>query len=126
MQYSSRQTLLSATAWGDPEPTAGKVKIERSLEQTKAGLRFKEAKTKAGRRVVSIPQSIVAELRAHWRALQEQRLALGLGRAGEDDLVFAMPDGSAYPPNSLTSDWARTVRVLKLPIVISFAKALSR
>lgn len=78
---------------------------------------FKSPKTKAGRRTVSIPPSIVAELREHWRQQQEQRLALGLGKAGADDLAFARPDGSPWPPDSLTADWARTLRMLKLPKV---------
>lgn len=112
-----RRGELVALRWSDVDLDVGKIKVERSLEQTRAGLRFKEPKTRAGRRTVVIGPSIVGQLRAHWRAQQEQRLALGLGRAGADDLVFARHDGSPYPPDSLTFDWARTVRSLKLPIV---------
>jgi hypothetical protein len=36
---------------------------------------------------------VIEELRAHWKVQQEQRLALGLGRASVDDLIFAMADG---------------------------------
>jgi integrase len=67
--------------------------------------------------MVSIPPSIVAELRAHWRRQQEQRLALGLGKAADDALVFGRHDGGPWPPDSLTADWARTIRLLKLPKV---------
>ena len=50
---------------------------------------------------------MVDELRAHWKAQQEQRLSLGLGRAASDDLIFAVPDGAPRKPNALTNDWLR-------------------
>ena len=112
-----RRGEIAALRWGDVDFDGGKIRVERSLEQTNAGLAFKAPKTKAGRRTISIPLSIVAELRDHWRQQQEQRLALGMGKAGPDELVFARADGSPWPPDSLTADWARTIRVLKLPKV---------
>ncbi len=112
-----RRGEVAALRWGDLDLDRGKIRVERSLEQTNAGLRFKPAKTEAGRREIGVPASIVAELRAHWRRQQEERLALGLGKASDDDLVFARHDGSTWPPDSLTADWARTLRMLKLPIV---------
>lgn len=112
-----RRGEITALRWSDADLDGGKIRVERSLEQTNAGLTFKAPKTKAGRRTVSIPPSIVAELRDHWRRQQEQRLALGLGKAAGDDLVCARPDAGAWPPDSLTADWARTLRMLKLPKV---------
>lgn len=112
-----RRGEIAALRWADIDLDGGKLRIERSLEQTNAGLAFKAPKTKAGQRAVSIPPSVVAELREHWRRQQEQRLALGTGKAGPDDLVFARPDASPWPPDSLTADWARTVRALNLPKV---------
>jgi integrase len=110
-----RRGELVALRWGDVDLERGIVRVEQSLEQTNAGLQFKAPKTKAGRRSISIPPSIVAELRKYWKAQQETRLALGLGKAGNDALVFPRADGSPFPPDSLTSDWARTLRLLKLP-----------
>jgi integrase len=110
-----RRGELAALRWGDVDLNAGKVRIEWSLEQTNAGLSFKAPKTKAGRRAVSIPPSIVAEMRNHWLEQQEQRLAFGLGKGGADDLVFARPDASPWPPDSLTTAWAKTIAALKLP-----------
>jgi integrase len=112
-----RRGELLALRWADIDLDRGRVRVERSLEQTNKGLRFKAPKTKAGRREITIPPSIVAELRGHWRMQQEQRLALGAGKAGPDDLAFPRPDGSAWPPDSLSSDWPATIRSLKLPTV---------
>lgn len=112
-----RRGELVALRWGNLDLERGRVRVEQSLEQTNAGLTFKAPKTEAGRREVSIPPSIVAELRNHWRRQQEQRLALGLGKSAGDDLVFPRLDGSPWPPDSLTSEWARAIRILKLPKV---------
>jgi integrase len=113
----ARRGELVALRWGDIDIDNGKITIERSYEQTNQGLALKAPKTKAGRRVVTVPPSITAELKKHWRQQQEQRLALGLGKAAPEDLVFARPGGVPWPPDALTGDWARTVRVLKLPKV---------
>jgi integrase len=110
-----RRGELVGLRWGDVDLDRGVIRVEQSLEQTSAGLQFKAPKTKAGRRSISIPPSIVTKLRAHWKAQQETRLALGLGKATNEALVFARTDGSPFPPDSLTSDWARTLRMLKLP-----------
>ena len=44
-------------------------------------------------------------------------MASGLGRSEPDDLVIAREDGREWAPDSLTSDWANTIRSLKLPTV---------
>lgn len=113
----ARRGELLALRWSDVDLDNGRITIERSLEQTNAGLNFKPPKTKAGRRTVSVPPSAVSQLRTHWKARQEKRLALGLGGSPGDGLVFARQDGSAWPPDSLSSDWAGTLRALKLPRV---------
>jgi len=110
-----RRGEIVALRWSDIDLDGGKIRVERSLEETKAGLAFKEPKTKAGRRTVGIPASVVAELRAHWRQQQEERLARGLGKATTNDLAYPRPDGDAWPPDRLSSHWAKTVQTLRLP-----------
>jgi len=110
-----RRGEIAALRWRDVD--GGKIRVERSLEQTNAGLTFKAPKTEAGRRTISIPPSVANELKKHWRRQQEQRLALGLGKAGPEDLVFARADGIHWPPDSLTTAWQKTIAALKLPKV---------
>src|SRR5262249_33940187 len=112
-----RRGEIAALRWADVDLDTCKIRVERSLEQTNAGLAIKLRKTKAGRRIVSIRPSIAAELREHWHHQQERRLALGMGKAGGANLMFALPDESPWPPDSLSGDWARTVRMLRLPKV---------
>jgi integrase len=110
-----RRGELCALAWGAVDLDKANVRVERSLEETGEGLRFKSPKTAHGRRTVSLPASVVDILRAHRRQQNEQRLLLGLGGAAATDLVFALPDGSPYPPDKLSRDWLRIVTSRTLP-----------
>jgi len=112
-----RRGELLALRWKDIDLDRAKLQINRSLEQTKAGLRFKSPKTKHGRRSVSVPSSIVAELKAHRRSQTELRLALGLGKDPEDGLVFRRGTSEPLNPNSVSTEWRRLVATLGLPRV---------
>jgi integrase len=110
----ARRGEALALRWKDLDLATGTVRIERSLEQTKSGLRFKSPKTKNGRRNVSISPWLFAELRAHRARQQERRLSLGQGRAPDDSLVFARWDGSTRSPHWLTQKWALKMGALKI------------
>lgn len=112
-----RRGELCALRWQDVDFDRARLRVEQSLEQTSGGLRFKSPKTRHGRRTVALPSSAVAELRAHWKAQQEQRMALGMGRASPSDLVFATWEGKPRSPNALTKEWSVAMDVLGLPHV---------
>lgn len=102
-----------ALRWSDVDLDAGKIKIERSLEQTKAGLRFKAPKTKHGRRTMSIPPATVRELRAHLVRQSKLRLQIGIGKSPNDSLVFQRFDGETRKPHWLTQKFGLVVEGLK-------------
>jgi integrase len=112
-----RRGELCGLAWGAVELDKALVRVDRSMEQTRAGLRFKSPKTASGRRVVSLPQGTVAMLREHRVRQMELRLKLGAGKLGDDDLVFAKADGSPYKPDDLSRDWGMVGRRWGLPRV---------
>ena len=112
-----RRGELLALRWKDVDFETAMIQVERALEQTKTGLRFKEPKTKHGRRQLTVPNSIMRELRGHRRRQSEARLALGLGKGSDDELVFRQPDGRPMKPDSLSSEWWRLVGALKMPKV---------
>jgi len=104
-----------ALRWKDVDWSTSRVRIERSLEQTKkGGLRFKSPKTKNSRRNISISPWLIAELRAHRARQQERRIALGMGKAPEDSLVFTRWDGSARAPHWLTQKFRLAMKDLKI------------
>jgi integrase len=109
-----RRGEVLALRWRDLDLDQGIVRIERSVEQTKAGLRIKSPKTKHGRRNVSISPWIVAELKAHRTRQQERRLALGQGRAAPDDLLFARWDGKLRAPHWLSQKFAQVMTALQI------------
>jgi integrase len=112
-----RRGELCALPWGAVDLDKAMVRVERSLEETAAGLRFKTPKTGNGIRTISLAASTVEMLRAHRRRQLEQRVQLGLGKLGDDDLVFARIDGAPYPPDTLSRDWWRAAIALDLPRV---------
>jgi integrase len=113
-----RRGEICALAWEAIDLDASMVRVERSLEETAGGLRFKPPKTRHGRRTISIPANVVEILRAHRRRQAELRMALGLGRPALDDLVFPLLDGAPYPPDKLSRDWGNIVRGKKLPRIM--------
>jgi integrase len=110
-----RRGELCALAWSAVDLDRAAVRVERSLEETAAGLRFKSPKTRSGHRTVSLPTNVVATLRGHRLRQIEQRLALGVRTNSE--LVFARPDATPYPPDKLSRDWGNVVRDRHLPRV---------
>jgi len=107
-----RRGELCALRWSNIDLESRTLRVEQSIEQTRAGLRCKAPKTKHGLRSMTLPPSVISELRAHWRAQNEQRLALGLGRGSPDDLVFPAWDHQPLMPNTLSREWSRAVAAI--------------
>lgn len=100
-----RRGELLALEWRDIDLDAGTLRVERNLEETKAGLRVKSPKTKRGRRKIALPAESVSMLRDHRKRQIELRLALGQG--GQPTLVSSTLEGRHIKPNSVTRDWSR-------------------
>ena len=88
LKTGMRREELLALRLSDIVLDGATVRIERSLEETKNGLRFKAPKTKQGKRTISLAPNAVAVLREHRRKLLETRIALGLGKPNKDTLLF--------------------------------------
>ena len=112
-----RRGELLALRWEDVDLDGAKVRIERSLEETATGLRFKAPKTKHGRRTISLPTSAVEALRIHRLKQLELRIALGQGKPDAGVLVFSAVEGAPLSPDNLSRDWRRVVAALDMPCV---------
>jgi integrase len=113
-----RRGELMGLQWRDVDFDAKKVRIERSVEKTKAaGLRLKSPKTRHGRRLIALSDAGVDILREHRKAILERRLALGLGRLPDDAFVFGNYEGSVRDPDRITQDWKRFAAARGLPRV---------
>jgi integrase len=113
-----RRGELLALNWPNVDLDRGTVRVEGSLEELKDGsLRFKEPKTKSGRRTITIPPVTVQMLRDHRTAVWKRRLVLGLGKAPNDALVFEAIDGGPMSPSKMSKAWKRACKSLGLPVV---------
>jgi integrase len=110
-----RRGELLALQWGDIDLDRAVLRVERSIEETKAGLRAKPPKTKRGRRNVGLPQDAVAMLRNPKVAQLELRLKLGLGNIAPETWPFSTILGALLSPDNLSRDWIRVCRQRKLP-----------
>jgi integrase len=112
-----RRGELLALRWSDVNFKENTISVERSLEETKSGLRFKEPKSACGRRSISLPASTIGILSNHRKAQLERRMRLGLGRPAVDALVFCDDAGAPISPNALSVVWRRFLAAHKLPAV---------
>lgn len=102
-----RRGEILGLRWGDLDLSRGTVTVQQSLEQTKAGLRFKSPKTRKGRRTVTLPGIAVAVLQEHRRRQAEEHMALGLGKP---KTVFTDVEGGPWPPDKLSRQFGNLVR----------------
>jgi integrase len=94
----------------------GMIEVREALEETKAyGVRFKAAKTRAGRRNITLPTIVIETLREHRRQLLETRMQLGQGRLAPDSLLFADIDGRPLRTTSVSPEWAGSLTASESP-----------
>jgi integrase len=111
-----RRNEILGLRWRDIDLDAGRLRVEQALEQTATyGIRVKAPKTRNGRRTISLPTHLVAELRAHWRDQQEQRLAIGAGKSPADSPVLATIDGKPLSPGAVTRAWIKAMATAGIP-----------
>lgn len=111
-----RRGEILALRWQDVDLDAGTISVCRSLEQTKAGLSFKEPKTAHSRRVVVLPAFAVEALR--WHRVEQAEHRLRVGPAWQDHgLVCARPDGRPIPPNNINSAYKGALSRAGIPYV---------
>lgn len=129
-----RRGELLALTWDAVEFDQERIVVRQSLEQTRAGIRVKEPKTKGSRRSVSLDAGLMDELRRHRLFQRKERMALGLPST-DKDFVFPQPPYSrgskhqhpvgpnvAWPPHSLSSSfrWYVTEKATELPADLRF------
>ncbi len=96
-----RRGEIMALRWRDLDLDAGLLAVRQSLEETKAGLSFKEPKTPKARRAVALPTLAIEGLRRHRAEQARMRLMLGPGYE-DNDLVCCRADGEPLHPHTIT------------------------
>jgi integrase len=109
LRTGMRRGELCALLWRNINLESATVRIDGSLEQTKAGLRPKEPKTESGKRTITIDADTVDMLRKLKVETGEQRLACGVGGKLDDVPVFSFL-GEWIPPDKVSRDWRRNAK----------------
>lgn len=99
-----RRGEILALRWADIDLKRGVAAVTRSLQQTAAGLSFKEPKSAKGRRQLALSPDTVAALKSHRVRQAKQRLLLGEGYA-KGDLVCPRGDGTPVRPDTFTGSF---------------------
>jgi integrase len=107
-----RRGEICALRWRNVDLATGQISVVESLEQTKAGLRFKSPKSGKGR-TVELSETVIEELRAHRLKRAQELLRLGKPLS-DDDLVIAHADGSIVQPIYVSQQWAREIAKTEL------------
>jgi integrase len=109
-----RRGELLGLRWCDLDLAGGTLAVRQTIEQTSAGIAFKQPKTAKSRRTLPLGEMAVAALRHH-RAEQVERLLAAGQRHDEADLVFTLPDGSPWSPAAFSVAFQRLLRASGLP-----------
>jgi integrase len=102
-----RRGEICALRWKNVDLAGAQLSVVESLEQTKAGLRFKSPKSGKGR-TVALPPTVVDELRSYRARRAQEALRLNAGLS-DDDLVVAHEDGTQVTPIYISQQWARLI-----------------
>ncbi|MEQ9247468.1 MAG: site-specific integrase [Nitratireductor sp.] len=111
-----RRGEILALRWEDIDLKTGKITVLRSVEQTGKSIRFKRPKTERSSRNVALPSFTVEALRQHRIEQATIRLAVGPGY-NDNNLVCARETGELIPPNTLSTNFASTIRRTGFPHV---------
>jgi integrase len=107
-----RRGEICALRWRQIDFDAAQLSVVESLEQTKAGLRFKSPKSGKGR-TVALSGTMIDELRSHRGQRAQDLLRLGR-RLSDEDFVVGHADGAVMPPIYVSQQWGYAIAKTKL------------
>jgi len=103
-----RQGEALGLPWDAVDLDAATLTVRQALQrQAGKGLVIVRPKSRAGRRVVSLPGPLVDALRAHRVHQAQERLVAGSLWRNEHNLVFAQVNGRPIDPGSDYKEWRR-------------------
>lgn len=110
-----RRGEVLALRWSDLDLDRSVLSVAQTIEQTAAGVAFKEPKTERSRRSIALASLTVDALRRHKLRQTEARLALGPLYVNCDP-VCCRPDGRPLSPRAVTKAFAAAAGALGLKV----------
>jgi integrase len=109
-----RRGEICGLRWADVDLEGGRLVVRRSVTAVKGQLVEGDVKTARSRRAVDLDSATVAALKTYRARQLEHRLLVGAGYR-DNDLVFAMPDGSPLNPDAVGRAFTREAEKTRLP-----------
>jgi integrase len=109
-----RRGELCGLRWSDTDLERASLSVVQTITTVDHKPVLGDVKTGSSRRVVDLDQTTVEVLRRHQVAQKKWRLSAGEGWK-DTGLVFVMPDGSGWNPDTITQAFERLVAVSDLP-----------
>jgi integrase len=99
-----RRGEILGLMWRDIDFINGFIRVQRSVEQTNAGVRFKEPKKKKSRRPIVMLGLLIEALERHRERQNQFKNTLGSDYE-DNDLICSYDDGRIWVPESFTSSY---------------------
>jgi integrase len=109
-----RRGELCGLRWSDMDLDGLSLSVRQTITTESNRPVLGDVKTGSSRRVVDLDETTVAVLRRHRSAQAEARLLVGPGWR-DTGLVFTMPDGTGWHPDTITQAFERLVKGSGLP-----------
>lgn len=119
---------LMALRWAAIDLDGKTIEVRAAIEQTKkkivegeetGGIRFKNPKSRSGKRTITLPDIVAEALRERRKEILEQRMKLGVGKLPDDALVFPADDGGPRSVHVVSRAWRRAADNMKI-VGVSF------
>ncbi|MBE3586525.1 MAG: tyrosine-type recombinase/integrase [Thermoanaerobacter sp.] len=111
-----RRGELLGLRWEDVDFKKHTITVNQTLYKTSAGLEIKTPKTKKSRRTITLPASVVDELKRHKANQAKEKLQAGEFYT-DHGLVFCREDGSPWNPRSFSRDYRDLLKKHNLPLI---------
>jgi len=96
--------------WADLDLDEGELTVTQQRDRVVG-----PPKTKKSRRTIQLDSDTVDVLRWHRKRQAEERMRVGLGRAGDEDFVFTRPSGEPIPRHEPTFRFQQITAKIGLP-----------
>lgn len=104
--------------WSDVDLEAGRLHLVQTIISVRGKVMVGEPKTLRGRRPIALDPGTVQVLKAHRKAMLEERMKLG-GAFTDEGLVFHRVDGRCLRPEGVSDTFKRTViRLGLIPLTL--------
>lgn len=100
-----RRGELLGARWQDLDLDAMTITTNQTLLATSGGLQFKTPKTKKSRRTITLPATVVDELKKHKVRQEAERLSRGDAWDKSNDLIIRREDGSPWHPGTFSHNY---------------------